>query len=274
MGRSNVNTVQVGQDTKISLLSQTHGRMRVPLAQTFVITPKMNAGVVGEFDNRFPVTGYGTYEGCSVSFEHHQGDIGDVNAMLMDSNPSGPLQSMIEAVAAECVSCCWVNYYSPQLGYQYGFDYVSQIRLQSNPNNQSTKDPTKVTKTFEGLVHVGVIGKTGQKAALQLVRFTASPVNYATADDVALTGSTGTFPNAPVAIPLPAEANLGAGQIYVDAYKINPAAGVMKTQLNGNSNNGTVDFTITGSTFTLAVAPTAGDVYEILVAVQPSTPIS
>ena len=274
MGRSNVNTVQVGQDTKINLWSQTHGRMRVPLAQTFVVTPKMAAGVVGEFDNRFPVLGYATYEGCGLSFEHHQGDNGDVNAMMMDTNPFGNVQPMIEALAVECESGVWVNYYSPQLGYQYGFDYVSRIRLQANPNNQSTKDPNKVTKTFEGLVHFGMVGKTGQKCAAQLVRFTSTPVAFATFDDVALSGSTGTFPNAPVAIPLPPEANLGASQLYIDAYKINPAAGSTKTQLNGNSNQGTVDFTISGSTFTLAVAPTAGDVYEILVAVQPSSPIS
>ena len=269
MGRSNVNAVQVGQDTKISLCSQTKGRLRVPMAQTAVFTPKMSVGMVGEFDDRFPVLTYGTYEGCTTSFEHFQADTGDVNAMIMDTNPFGNIQPMSEALAVMCQEKMWVNYYSPTLGYQYGFDYANKLVLSGNPNSQNIKDPAKITKTFEGAVHIGAIGKTGQACALQYVRFTCGSPAFVTTDDVVMTGgnTTGAFPNVPVAIPLPSEANLGVSQLYVDAYKNGK-------QINGNSNLGSVDFTITGSNFLPTVAGVATDVFEVMVCVQPATPIS
>ena len=266
MGRSNVNAIQVGQDTKISICSYSHGRKRVPLAQTFSVTPKLTGGIVGEFDDRFPVMTYGTYEGCTTSFEHFLSDTGDVTAMIMDTNPAENIQPMIEPLAVMNECEVWVNYYSPKLGYQYGCDYVNHLILQGNPNTQTIKDPAKITKSFEGAVHMGFIGKTGQKCALQYTRFVYGTPTFATPDDVAIT-TVGTLPNAAIAFPLPAEANLGPSQNYVDCKKNG-------TQLNGNSYAGAVDFTLTGSTFAPTVPPTTGDVIEIWTIAQPSSPIS
>ena len=144
MGRSNVNAVQVGMDTKINLGSFSHGRLRVPLAQTCSFTPKLTTAIVGEFDNRFPVMTYGTYEGCTTSFEHFLADTGDVNAMIMDTNPAAVIQPMIEPLAVMNETRLWVNYYSPKLGYQYGCDYANHLVLSGGPNTQTIKDPTKL----------------------------------------------------------------------------------------------------------------------------------
>src|SRR5208283_5999282 len=98
---------------------------------------------------------------------------------------------------------------------------------------------------------------TGQACALQYTRFTCGSPAFVSPDDVVMTGgnTTGAFPNAPVAIPNPSEANLGASQLYVDAYKNGK-------QLNGNSALGSVDFTITGSNFLPTVAGVATDIFE------------
>ena len=272
MGRSNVNAVQVGNDTRISLCSQSHGRVRVPLAQTCTFTPKMASGMVGEFDNRFPVMTYGTYEGVTVAFEHFLADNGDINAMIMDTNPFNSVQPMLEAVAVMNQERVWVNYYSPTLGYQYGFDYANRLVMSGNPNSQTIKDPAKITKSFEGAVHFGAVGKTGQVCSLQYVRFVGSAPAFKTPDDILMVGGIGTFPNAPVAIPLPTQANMGVTQNYVDAYK-------NSAQINGNPvqdgvSGQPVDFTISGTTFTPYVAPNGTtDVYEVMVCVQPSSPI-
>lgn len=280
--RTNINDLQVGLDTKISMVSATHGRKRVPLAQTLSFTPKKTVTPVGEFDDRYPVMTYETYEGATVAFETMQADQVDVDAMIMDLDPN---QAIIVSDPAnhQQLRAIYCNFTGRNLGVQYGAEYLEACRLSGNPTSHALKTATKRTQTFEGTRYFRVGGKTGQKAAIQYVRFTDGSPTFATADDV-LMGShlTGTFPNTPIAYPLPPEENRGATQNYISAFWTKSGANTA-TQLNGNSNDGAIDFLITNAIFTLQTGglggiPTggtsAGDIVEFFVVVQPATPVS
>lgn len=280
--RSNINDVQVGLDTKISLVSATHGRKRVPLAQTLTFTPKKTVTPVGEFDDRYPVLTYETYEGATVAFETMQADQIDVDAMIMDLDSN---QAIIvdDPANNQQIRAIYCNFTGRNTGYQYGAEYLEACRLSGNPVSHALKTATKRTQTFEGTRYFRVGGKTGQKAAIQYVRFTNGVASYVTSDDVQMgSNSTGTFPNAPVAYPLPPEENRGSTQNYISAFWTKSGANVA-TQLNGNANDGAVDFIITNAVFTLQSnglanipggATSAGDIVEFFVVVQPATPIS
>lgn len=280
--RSNINDVQVGLDTKISMVSATHGRKRVPLAQTLTFTPKKTVTPVGEFDDRYPVLTYETYEGGSVAFETLQADQVDVDAVMMDLDAN---QAIIVSDPAnhQIVRAIYSNFTGRSTGYQYGAEYLEGCRVSGNPTSHALKTPTKRTQNFEGTRYFRIGGKTGQKAAIQYTRFTDGAPTYATPDDVAMGGhSTGTFPNAPVAYPLPPQENRGTTQNYISAFWTKSGQSAA-TQLNGNSNDGAVDFIITNAIFTLQAnglaaipggATSAGDIIEFFVVVQPATPVS
>jgi hypothetical protein len=271
--RTNINDVQVGNDTKISLVSNTHGRKRLPLAQTCVFTPKKTVTPVGEFDDRYPVLVYETYEGSTVSFETAQADQADLDAMIMDLDPN---QAVIvnDPANHQQLRAIYCNYTGRNSGYQYGFEYAEQCRLSGHPTNNALKTETKRSANFEGTRYFKSTGKTGQKAAIQYVRFTDGTPTFATTDDVLMTNhTTATFPNAPVAYALPAEENRGATQNYISAWRT-PSGTTTPIALNGNSADGTVDFTITSTALTLTTPTAAGDIVEFFVVVQPATPIS
>lgn len=281
MGKSNINDVQVGLDTKISLVSNTKGRKRVPLAQTLAFTPKKAVTAIGEFDNRYPVITYESYEGANVAFETFQADQVDVDAMMMDldSNQAIIVEDPANNQVLKAIYC---NFIGRNTGYQYGAEYIENCRMSANPTAHAVKSETKRTHTFEGTRYFRVGGKTGQKAAIQYVRFTDGAPVLATPDDV-LMGShtTGSFPNAPVAYPLPVEEGRGATQNYISAFRtVNPSTAPVVTQLNGNSADGNVDFVITNAIFTLQLngvggaGTNTGDIVEFFVVVQPTNPIS
>lgn len=267
MGRSNINDIQVGQDTKISIVSYSHGRKRVPLAQSLAFTPKKAVNIVGEFDDRYPVLTYETYEGVDVNFETLQADQIDLDAMIMDQDPNSAVINMDPANNGQVNIYC--NYFGRNTAYQYGGEYAERCRLSGQPNTHSLKDATKRNQTFMGTRYFRIEGKTGFKAAIQYTRFVNVPA-FVTADDVAMTGSTGVFPNQPFPFPLAPTANngvIGGTQNYIAAFKNG-------LPINGNANLGATDFTISVNTMTTAVPTVAGDVIEVYTVCSPANPIS
>lgn len=194
-----INDIQVGQDTRIDICSYSHGRKRVPMAQSLSFTPNKTVGVVGEFDNRSPVLVYETYEGVDVAFETNLADQVDTDAMIMDVDPNTPVIQMDHAQTKQVRVFC--NYTGRNTGYIYAAEYAENLRVSSNPSTSTLKDPTKVPYTFKGSRHVKVEGKTGQKCSIQYNRFYKTTATFVTADDIAFAGQVGTFPKKPVTLP-------------------------------------------------------------------------
>jgi hypothetical protein len=239
-----INDIQVGQDTKIEVSSRSHGRKRIPMAQTLGFTPAKTVTQVGEFDNKNPILTFETFDGVEVSFEVMQADQADLEAMVMDQNPAGNIVAMDQSQTGEVR--IWCNYTGRNTGYVYAAEFAEDLRLSANPSTSTLKDPTKQAYTFKGTRYVRVKGKTGQKCSIQYNRFVNTPT-YATADDINFAGSVGTFPKTPVDIPQ------YGGVTYTDNLA------VVK-----NGTKLTTGFTIdkSGKTITMTDAPASGDVVE------------
>jgi hypothetical protein len=242
---SQINDVVVGQDTRIDICSYSHGRKRVPMAQTLAFTPKKTVNAVGEFDNRSPVLTWEVMDGVDVTLDAVQADQTDLDAMIMDNDPNAPINGVDESNGATVR--IWCNYKGRNTGYLTAGDWAEGLRVSANPTTASIKDPTKKNYTFVGTRHVKVSGKTGQKCSIQYNRFVNTPA-YATTDDIAFVGSVGTFPKKPVQFPI------GLGVLV-------KSLNVVK---NGTALTETTDYAIdtNAGTITMVVAPIAGDVVE------------
>ena len=77
-----------GTQTKLVLISQTHGSIRVPLNQNFDYTPRFTARSIFEFDRLDAAVSISTYEGADVRFEHLDTDSKLVDAAIGDQDPA------------------------------------------------------------------------------------------------------------------------------------------------------------------------------------------
>lgn len=244
-----INDIQVGQDTRIDIGSYSHGRKRVPMADSLSFTPAKTVTMIGEFDDRNPVLTFETFDGVDVKFGVTQADQSDVDAMVMDCDPNSPVISVDHSQTGQVH--IWCNYTGRNTGYVYAAEYAEGLRVAGNPTTSSLKSATTKSFDFKGTRYVRVEGKTGQKASIQYNRFVKTPV-FATADDIAFVAQVGTFPKLPVALP-----NYGGATTT-------PCLSVVK--------NGTIldpsKYTITGSTITMVDTLVTGDVVEVWTVTQ------
>lgn len=251
MGQTFLNDVQVGVDTRINISTMSHGRYRVPLANTLAFTPKKSVGLVHEFDNRYPLLAYETYEGIGTAFDCVLADNTVIDGAIMDVDSNTASLVVNDPAQNQLIPAIWCNYKGRNLGYQYACEYAEGSRVSAEASVSSIKDPTKRNYGFEGTRYFRVVGQKGQNASIQYNRFVKTPV-FPTADDVASTGSSCTFPIAPFAFPL-------AGQLTTKNYIALRKNGVY---LNGDATLGPIDFSIATTVLTLTAALAVGDVIE------------
>jgi hypothetical protein len=79
----------VGTRTLLELVSQTHGAVRVPLAQNFDYTPAFEERRIFEFDTADAVAIVTNFNGVDVAFNHYDSDSKLVDAMINDLDPAG-----------------------------------------------------------------------------------------------------------------------------------------------------------------------------------------
>lgn len=77
----------VGVNTKLELISETHGAIRVPLAQNFDFTPGFDGRKIFEFDRSDAVAVVSNFNGVDISFSHFDSASKLVDAMVNDLDP-------------------------------------------------------------------------------------------------------------------------------------------------------------------------------------------
>lgn len=77
----------VGTFTKLELISQTHGAVRVPLAQNFDYTPAFDERRIFEFDTADAVAIVTNFNGTEIRFDHFDTESKLVDAMVNDVDP-------------------------------------------------------------------------------------------------------------------------------------------------------------------------------------------
>lgn len=78
----------VGTDTLLELISQTHGVIRVPLAQNFDYTPAFDERRLFEFDSSEAVAIVTNFDGVEISFNYFDSDSKLVDAAINDLDPA------------------------------------------------------------------------------------------------------------------------------------------------------------------------------------------
>jgi len=77
-----------GTQTKIELISQSHGAVRVPLAQNFDYTPSFEERRIFEFDSADAVAVVTNFNGVEVRFDHFDTHNQLVDAVVNDLDPA------------------------------------------------------------------------------------------------------------------------------------------------------------------------------------------
>jgi hypothetical protein len=77
-----------GTQTKLELISQTHGAVKVPLAQNFDYTPAFDERRLFEFDRADAVAIVTNFNGVEIRFDHFDSISKLVDAMVNDVDPA------------------------------------------------------------------------------------------------------------------------------------------------------------------------------------------
>jgi len=78
----------VGTKTKVELVSNTHGVVRVPLAQSFDYTPAFDERRIFEFDSDDAVAVVTNFNGVEIRFDHFDTESKLVDAAVNDIDPA------------------------------------------------------------------------------------------------------------------------------------------------------------------------------------------
>ena len=84
----------VGTRTKLELVSETHGSVRVPLNQNFDYTPRFTERVIFEFDNDEAALIVSSFDGVDIRFDYLDSDSKLVDAALNDLDPGASVTVM------------------------------------------------------------------------------------------------------------------------------------------------------------------------------------
>lgn len=81
----------IGTRTKLELVSQSHGIIKVPLAQSFDYTPRFTERTIFEFDRSEAALVVSTFDGVDVRFDYFDSDSKLVDATINDLDPGSTL---------------------------------------------------------------------------------------------------------------------------------------------------------------------------------------
>ena len=239
MGSTPITDLYIGRKDKPEVVSKTHGRYRGNVVQAMTITRQQTTQVYDEYDNDNPVFSIREYDGSEASLEWLSSDVNYIEAMLMDVNPAvspmlydpaqiQPVDVILHRTGANAVKITRASLLC------YG-------QVSANTTTPELKGAEKNSVTLKFLKEKQVGG-----AEIQYTRFVNTPT-YPTADDAAFAGSVGTFPKATSLLT------------NSDGTTVR----VLYAKKNGSPVNDTTQYTATASTFTVAVAPVSGDVWEV-----------
>lgn len=239
-----------GVRTKVVLVSDTHGAVRVPLAQSFNYTPKMTERNINEFDNLEVAQVITTYDGSDVTFDYLDSDSKLVDAMFADVNPAST------AVLDDPSNYKLVTVFANMKGIDTG-KIVSSVlckacRAKGSPYTEPVKEEAKVTRDLSATNTIKVKGAAILYTRIHLATgysgySQAIPPNAYTDTVSGISGYSGcTTGFAETLIPYD-------GVSGYDFY-------VLK---NGTDVTGEVGYTMTASGFTITDVPAATDVWEV-----------
>lgn len=244
----------IGTRTKLELISQTHGAIRVPLAQSFDYTPRYSERTIFEFDRTEAVLVVTTFDGVDIRFDYFDTDSKLVDSVLNDLDPGADVTLHDPSTLREFQ--VMLNMRSEVTGLIFQSVFAHGCRVRGVAAAEPVREESRIT--------VDVAAENVRRikgAAIQYARFLAAtpgmdvyeqavPPNSQT--DIAMTmGDTvGTFANTNVAINEDGDFGL---LVLLDGNELDAGA-----------------YTLTSTTITLDTALDADSVLEVWTAYEDS----
>ncbi|MFA6971826.1 MAG: hypothetical protein WC208_10545 [Gallionella sp.] len=240
-----METIQ-GVRTKLVLVSQNHGSIRVPLAQTLNYTPKITERSINEFDNLEVAQVVTNFDGVDVTFDYLDSDSALVDAQFADVSPSSAV--IIDDPSNYQKVYAYANMKGLESGLIFASVLIKNARAKGAPYTEPVKEEAKVTRDLSATNVLKIKGK-----AIQYCRMLASTPDVSIYQqavppniEIDLFFSAG----APYVTTLPKTAVYYEGTSY-DLL-------VLK-----NGDEVTTGYTMTSTTFTVAVSPATTDIWEV-----------
>lgn len=236
-----------GTGTKLSLVSQSHGSIRVPLNQNFDYTPRFTAKTIFEFDRTDAALSIATYEGTDVRFEHLDTDSKLVDAAVNDQDPGASI--VVDDPSDYREVQIFLNFKN-SAGVIFQSVLAKGVKIKGSATTEPVRDESRITRDGEALNVQRIKG-----AAIEYSRAVGSTPGFAQgaandSDDITRTdgmsNSTYTLVNAFDALP--------NGNDYLLAL------------VNGTDNeslDSPYGISIMGSTVTITPALGATDIFEL-----------
>jgi len=133
-----------GVRTKLVLVSQNHGAIRVPLAQSLNYTPKLTERTINEFDNLEAAQIVTTFDGVDATFDYLDSDSNLVDAMFADVDPLGNV--IVDDPSNYKKVYAYANMKGLESGKIFAAVLIKNARAKGSPYTEPVKEEARVTR--------------------------------------------------------------------------------------------------------------------------------
>lgn len=138
----------LGTSTKLVLVSQTHGSVRVPLNQNFDYTPRFTSRTIFEFDRSEAAINVSLFEGADVRFEYLDTESKLVDAMVNDTDPAATIVADNPSDYNEITVYANVK---NSLGVIFQSVLAKGVRIKGSATTETTREESRVTREGDAL---------------------------------------------------------------------------------------------------------------------------
>jgi hypothetical protein len=155
-----------GTNAKLSLVSQQHGSIRVPLNQNFDYTPRFTSKTIFEFDRTDAALVVSLFEGADVRFEYLDTESKLVDSCVNDVDPASTVVVDDPSTYSE------INIYlniKNSLGKIFQSVFAKGVKVKGSATTEPVRDESRITRDCEALnvlrIKGGAIAYTRAKIA-------------------------------------------------------------------------------------------------------------
>lgn len=240
----------VGTRTKLELISESHGSIRVPLAQNFDYTPNFEERKIFEFDNDEAALVVTSFDGVDVRWDYFDSDSKLVDAALNDLDPGATVTVHDPSVLKELNIILNVRNTD---GVIFQSVLAKGVRISGVSSTEPVREESTVT------VDGGATNVLRLKGAAILYTRILADTPDASVYEQSIPPNSSTDKNFP-ASPGPYTVTLDETPVAFneDGDKL------LLVLKNGEEVD--TGFSLVGSDFTVSAEPAATDVWEVIVA--------
>lgn len=240
----------VGTRTKLELISESHGAVRVPLAQSFDYTPNFEERKIFEFDNDEAILVVTNFDGVDIRFDYLGSDSKLVDAMLNDLDPGATVTQHDPSTLKEILTLLNVR---DENGLIFQSVLAKGVRIKGVASTEPVREESTITVDGGATNVLRFIG-----AGLLYTRILAN-VPDASVYDQSIPPNSRTDANFPGSTPF--KITLDETAVAIDE------AGTLSVIVRKNGEEVDTGFTVSSTEFTVDdPGPTDTDIWEVVTA--------